>query len=547
MRKSLIVSVYVEKTTISFDKSFDYSVPFDICEKIFVGQRVLVPFGKGNRKRQGIIVKIKDNDEKEAVTIKPIFEIIDEKPLVTDEMLKIARFISDQTFCTFFEALRPMIPIGINVRVVTSYVLKKSYDKIDFDNLTDDEKLIVDCIFNAKGAVKAKKLLEIVGVNNDKIFDNLVKNGIVETQENAVRRVGDASVKMVCLPENFSEEDLIKYTPKQKQVAAFLSECQTASVKEVTYYTGVSATTVNAMIKAGKISEFDMEVLRSPYEISGNGKMTEIKLTDEQSIAFESIKADMKSEKDGKVGLLFGVTGSGKTQVFLSAIDECLKQDKGVIVMVPEIALTPQTMSIFSNRYGKKIAVFHSAMSLGARTDEWKRVKSGEAKIAIGTRSAVFAPFDNLGLIIMDEEQEHTYKSEATPRFHARDVAKMRCRYHNCLFLMASATPSVETYSKAKMGFYSLYTIKHRYGNVTLPEVKTANMKEQYKNGNFGIFSDVLCEKIKETVDNKKQAIILLNRRGYQVVVSCTNCGTVRECPNCSLPLTYHTANNRMC
>lgn len=546
MRKSLIVSVYVEKTTISFDKSFDYSVPFDICEKIFVGQRVLVPFGKGNRKRQGIIVKIKDNDEKEAVTIKPIFEIIDEKPLVTDEMLKIARFISDQTFCTFFEALRPMIPIGINVRVVTSYVLKKSYDKIDFDNLTDDEKLIVDCIFNAKGAVKAKKLLEIVGVNNDKIFDNLVKNGIVETQENAVRRVGDASVKMVCLPENFSEEDLIKYTPKQKQVAAFLSECQTASVKEVTYYTGVSATTVNAMIKAGKISEFDMEVLRSPYEISGNGKMTEIKLTDEQSIAFESIKADMKSEKDGKVGLLFGVTGSGKTQVFLSAIDECLKQDKGVIVMVPEIALTPQTMSIFSNRYGKKIAVFHSAMSLGARTDEWKRVKSGEAKIAIGTRSAVFAPFDNLGLIIMDEEQEHTYKSEATPRFHARDIAKMRCRYHNCLFLMASATPSVETYSKAKMGFYSLYTIKHRYGNVTLPEVKTANMKEQYKNGNFGIFSDVLCEKIKETVDNKKQAIILLNRRGYQVVVSCTNCGTVRECPNCSLPLTYHTANNRM-
>ncbi|MGN0173225.1 MAG: primosomal protein N' [Acutalibacteraceae bacterium] len=546
MRKSLIVSVYVEKTTISFDKSFDYSVPFDICEKIFVGQRVLVPFGKGNRKRQGIIVKIKDNDEKEAVTIKPIFEIIDEKPLVTDEMLKIARFISDQTFCTFFEALRPMIPIGINVRVVTSYVLKKSYDKIDFDNLTDDEKLIVDCIFNAKGAVKAKKLLEIVGVNNDKIFDNLVKNGIVETQENAVRRVGDASVKMVCLPENFSEEDLIKYTPKQKQVAAFLSECQTASVKEVTYYTGVSATTVNAMIKAGKISEFDMEVLRSPYEISGNGKMTEIKLTDEQSIAFESIKADMKSEKDGKVGLLFGVTGSGKTQVFLSAIDECLKQDKGVIVMVPEIALTPQTMSIFSNRYGKKIAVFHSAMSLGARTDEWKRVKSGEAKIAIGTRSAVFAPFDNLGLIIMDEEQEHTYKSEATPRFHARDVAKMRCRYHNCLFLMASATPSVETYSKAKMGFYSLYTIKHRYGNVTLPEVKTANMKEQYKNGNFGIFSDVLCEKIKETVDNKKQAIILLNRRGYQVVVSCTNCGTVRECPNCSLPLTYHTANNRL-
>ena len=546
MRKSIFVSVFVEKTTINFDKSFDYSVPFDLSDNVFIGQRVLVPFGKGNKKRQGVIVEIHENCEKDVSKIKPIFEIVDEKPLVTDEMLRLAKFISNQTFCTFFEALRPMIPIGINVKVVSSFVLKKNYNDIDRDSLSQDEKLIVDSIFNAKGAVKSKKLLEIIGVKSEKVFLNLINKNIIEKQENAVRRVGDASVRMVSLPQDIELENLSNFTPKQKEIANFLNDCQTASVKEINYFTGVSVTTVNTMIKQGKLVEYDLEVMRSPYEIDTDGEMTKINLTDEQSIAFESIKKDMNSAEGGKVGLLFGVTGSGKTQVFLKAIDECISQNKGVIVMVPEIALTPQTMSIFSNRYGKKIAVFHSAMSLGARTDEWKRVKSGEAKIAIGTRSAVFAPFDNLGLIIMDEEQEHTYKSEATPRFHARDVARSRAKYHNCLFLMASATPSVETYSLAKSGFYSLYTMKKRYGNVTLPQVKTANMKEQYKNGNFGIFSDILTEKIKETVDNKKQAIILLNRRGYQVVVSCTNCGAVRQCPNCSISMTYHTDNNRM-
>ena len=546
MRKSIFVSVFVEKTTINFDKSFDYSVPFDLSDNVFIGQRVLVPFGKGNKKRQGVIVEIHENCEKDVSKIKPIFEIVDEKPLVTDEMLRLAKFISNQTFCTFFEALRPMIPIGINVKFVSSFVLKKNYNDIDRDSLSQDEKLIVDSIFNAKGAVKSKKLLEIIGVKSEKVFLNLINKNIIEKQENAVRRVGDASVRMVSLPQDIELENLSNFTPKQKEIANFLNDCQTASVKEINYFTGVSVTTVNTMIKQGKLVEYDLEVMRSPYEIDTDGEMTKINLTDEQSIAFESIKKDMNSAEGGKVGLLFGVTGSGKTQVFLKAIDECISQNKGVIVMVPEIALTPQTMSIFSNRYGKKIAVFHSAMSLGARTDEWKRVKSGEAKIAIGTRSAVFAPFDNLGLIIMDEEQEHTYKSEATPRFHARDVARSRAKYHNCLFLMASATPSVETYSLAKSGFYSLYTMKKRYGNVTLPQVKTANMKEQYKNGNFGIFSDILTEKIKETVDNKKQAIILLNRRGYQVVVSCTNCGAVRQCPNCSISMTYHTDNNRM-
>ena len=544
MNKHLIASVFVEKTTLQFDKKFSYSIPFDFADKVFVGQRVLVPFGNGNKKRQGVITEINSTENRDE-KLKPIFELVDEKPLVTDEMMKLASFISDRTFCTFYEGLRPMIPIGVNVKVVTSYVLKKDYADIELEELSEDEKIIVNCLANAKGEVKEKKLLEILGLNSNKIFEKLIKNEIIETKENSVRRVGDKSLKMVKLFDDFDENDLAKFTLKQQTVVNFLLECGSASIKEIAYFTGVSPTTVNAMIKQEKLDTFEAEVLRSPYEFNDKGEMSEIVLSDEQQTAFDKIKADM-NEQEGKTGLLFGVTGSGKTQVFLKAIDECLQNGKNAIVMVPEIALTPQTMSIFSRRYGKKIAIFHSAMSLGSRTDEWKRVKNGDAKIAIGTRSAIFAPMENIGLIIMDEEQEHTYKSESTPRFHARDVANFRSRYNKCLFLMASATPSVETYSLAKNGFYSLYTLKQRYGNVTLPKVQTANMKEQYKKGNFGIFSDILCKAIKETYENKKQSIILLNRRGYHVVVTCTNCGTVKKCPNCSISMTYHTANNRM-
>ena len=543
MQKNVAVRVYVEKTTINFDKQFSYSVPFDLCEKVFVGQRVLVPFGKGNKKRQAIISEI--YREETGAKLKPIFEIIDETPLVTDEMVSLANFVADRTFCTFYEALRPMLPIGVNVSVVKSYVLKKEYEKIDLDTLDENEKIIVQCLNNAKNPVKEKRLFEILGVSNPKVFDSLQSLGVIESIESAVRRVGDASVKMVTLPDGFDEDDNMKLTLKQKQVAAFLQECQSASIKEVTYYTGVSAATVNTMIKNGRLLEFDMQVMRSPYQTQEVGEQTEIVLNDEQQKAFESIKKDMDAP-ESKTGLLFGVTGSGKTQVFLKAIDECINSGKNAIVMVPEIALTPQTMSIFSKRYGKNIAIFHSAMSLGARTDEWKRVKSGEARIAIGTRSAVFVPMENIGLIIMDEEQEHTYKSESTPRFCAQDVARFRSGYHKCLFLMASATPSVQTYMLAKKGFYSLYTLKNRYGNVTLPTVRTANMKQEYLNGNTGIFSNVLIEEISKNLEKKKQTIILLNRRGYQVVVTCSGCGEVRSCPNCSISLTYHTANNRL-
>lgn len=248
----------------------------------------------------------------------------------------------------------------------------------------------------------------------------------------------------------------------------------------------------------------------------------------------------------GKSGLLFGVTGSGKTQIYLKLIDDVIENGKDVIVLVPEIALTPQTLSIFHRRYGDKVAVIHSGLSLGERNDEYKRIDRGLAKIVVGTRSAIFAPVHNLGLIVMDEEQEQTYKSERTPRYNAKDVAKFRVGYNKAYFLMSSATPSIETYSNALNGKYVLSTVTQRYGNAVLPNVITVDMKNEMKNGNKSPISSILLQHLTETIDNGKQAILLINRRGYNTFIACNECGHVITCPNCSISLTYHSYNNRL-
>ena len=251
-------------------------------------------------------------------------------------------------------------------------------------------------------------------------------------------------------------------------------------------------------------------------------------------------------ENGGGSGLLYGVTGSGKTQVYLKLIDEALKNDTDVIVLVPEISLTPQALSIFHSRYGNKVAVFHSGLSLGERNDEYKRADRGEAKIVIGTRSAVFAPLHNIGLIIMDEEQENTYKSERTPKYNAKDVAAFRCIYNKALFLMTSATPYIESYSNALKGKYTLCSLTQRYGDAKLPQVITVDMKQEMKNGNKSPISTILKEQIAETLDENKQVILLINRRGYNTFIACNDCGHVITCPNCSISLTYHSTNNRL-
>ena len=306
----------------------------------------------------------------------------------------------------------------------------------------------------------------------------------------------------------------------------------------------VGVSVIKNLEKYGVISIYDKEVLRNPYKNVQITENKDIELSPQQMEAYTTYSNMLDGE--GGTGLLFGVTGSGKTQVYLKLIDKALENQKDVIVLVPEISLTPQALSIFHKRYGDKVAVFHSGLSLGERNDEYKRADRGEAKIVIGTRSAVFAPLHNLGLIIMDEEQESTYKSERTPKYNTKDVANFRCKYNKALFLMTSATPSLETYSNALNNKYVLCELTQRFGDAKLPQVITVDMKQEMKNGNKSPISAKLKELIEDTLDNNKQVILLINRRGYNTFIACNDCGHVITCPNCSISLTYHSANNRL-
>ena len=315
-------------------------------------------------------------------------------------------------------------------------------------------------------------------------------------------------------------------------------------MREIRYFTGVSSSVIDALFKKGVIYFFDEEVFRTgDLQVSGGAKP--IVLSGEQQQACDNLLAEYRDTRP-HVSLLYGVTGSGKTSVFLKLIERVLDEGRGIIVMVPEISLTPQFVEQFARRFGDKIAVFHSALSLGERLDAYKRVKKGLAQIVIGTRSAVFAPFDDVGLVIMDEEQEYSYKSESAPRYHAREIAMFRCAQHNALLVLSSATPSVETYYYAQNGRYSLNVLTQRFGAAVLPEVVTADMNMEIQGGNASGFSDVLLQNIENNLEQGKQSILLLNRRGHHSFVTCTQCGEPVTCPNCSISLTYHSRNNRL-
>lgn len=539
MMSVLIVRAAVEKTLYGFDKLFDYNVPLYLQSKILEGKRILVPFGGGNRKRQAMIMEVHRIDELNP-RLKEVAAVLDDSPLLTREMIKLVSSMKERCYCTYYDAIRAMLPVGINYRISSVYTL--SQDK-DLSSLCGEQEKIVALFTNKCKQIKQETLFKKMGYDcESKSLTELIDKGIIIKSESVMRRVGDASVKMLRMTD--SGISGVKLTPRQKEVCDLLKTAGTASVKEICYYTGVTIAVADALVKKGVCEYYDQEVFRLP-EASYGSNTENIVLTEEQSRAYENLLALSESRK-AAVSMLYGVTGAGKTSVFLKLMETVYKQGRGVIVMVPEIALTPQLISIFKGRFGQDVAVFHSALSMGERLDEWKRVKKGIAKIAVGTRSAVFAPFEDIGLIIMDEEQEYTYKSESAPRFHARDIAKLRCFEHNSLLLLSSATPSVESYYNAENGVYSLDKLTKRYGKAELPDVIVADMNTEIERGGNLNFSSVLLESIEENLQIGEQSIILLNRRGYNTFVTCKTCQEVVTCPNCSISLTYHSANNRL-
>ena len=537
----VIAQVVLDHTTNAYDQPFDYLVPEQLNETCLPGCRVQVPFGRGNTCRQGIVLSCRPYET--GRTLKSIERVVDPAPILSDEMLQLAGWMREHTFCTYYDAVSAMLPAGLSLRIKTYFRLVHRPDILP----DGDAGALIDLLDRSGGKMECEKLCASLSLSqNAPLFERLVRDGIIERTESAERRMGDATQKMVRISPDFDGTS-IKLTPKQRAVVDLLSEIGACSVKEVLYFTGVTSAVISALAKKGAVEFYEQEVFRAvcPQGINRSTDETQICLTPEQQRAYETLLDRLKAGR-GESALLYGVTGSGKTQVFLKLADAVVAEGRGVIVMVPEIALTPQTLSIFYRRYGDNVAVFHSAMALGQRMDEWKRVKTGRAKIAVGTRSAIFAPFAELGLIIMDEEQEHTYKSERSPRYHARDLAKFRARYHRALFLMASATPSVETYSAAKAGHATLCTLTERYGGAHLPEVVTVDMRKELLAGNTGAISRELAGRLEDTLQQGNQAILLLNRRGHNTYISCPSCGFVATCPNCSISMTYHSANGRL-
>lgn len=534
-----VAKIAVENTVYSFDKEFSYAIPDELKPTCKVGVRVIVPFGRGNRKRQGIVTGV---TFEQADGLKQIISQIDNEPVLSSDMLKTAFFMKEHYFCTLYDAVKTMLPAGINYRVTTVYGANQ-ISELQRDNLTDEQKRIYDYLFSKRKPVKSEVLAEVFGVTSNEAFEKMVSDGVIYKSDEAFRKINDAVTKMIAVNPDADVES-VKLTPKQSEVLELIAMSGGVSVKEIRYFTGVSASVIDNLCKKGLVHLYDEEVFRIDKRIPDESP-TPIVLSEEQQNACNNLLAEYKDKKP-HVSLLYGVTGSGKTSVFIKLIESVINDKRGIIVMVPEISLTPQFVSLFSKRFGDKIAVFHSALSLGERLDEYKRVKKGLAQIVIGTRSAVFAPFDDVGLIIMDEEQEYSYKSESSPRYHARDIAKFRCAENNSLLVLSSATPSIETFYYAQNGRYSLNVLPKRYGTAVLPDVVRADMNLELQNGNVTGFSDTLLQNLEYNLEHGHQSILLLNRRGHNTFVTCRTCSEPVTCPNCSISLTYHSRNNRL-
>ncbi len=536
MGNVLIARVVVAQTVYRIDKPYDYLLQENDRVDNLVGKRVLVPFGNGSATRQGLIVEITDKCDYPIDKLKSIITILDNEPILNEEMLLLAEWMKKRTFCTYFDALRVLLPAGISLKIGLSYSLANS------EVVSDDasEQSVINLLKSSESIERDKILKKLGFTRESNILEKMYSKGFLLRNDVVLRRVGDATLKMV---KFVPVEETPKLTAKQQNVLELLEQIGSCGVKELCYFAGVTVAVVNSLVSKGLAEVYEQEYYRRPYE-SKQEETSAITLTESQQEVFDGLKKEY--EKGFSINLLYGVTGSGKTQVFLKMADEVVAKSRGVIVMVPEIALTPQTISIFNKRYGNKVAVLHSAMSLGQRMDEWKRIKKGEALVAIGTRSAVFAPFSDVGLIIIDEEQEHTYKSEQTPKFHARDVARFRAKYHSSMVILASATPSIESFTAAKSGRYNLWRLKSRYGSAKLPNVKTVDMRNEFFEGRRSSLSRELENSLNAVLEKGQQAILLMNRRGHNTFVSCSECGEVATCPNCSISMNYHSANGRL-
>ncbi len=542
-----IASVVISNSVREYDREFHYIVPNDLKDAVIPGVRVVVPFGKSNRSVEGFVLELIENSDMEGLReIKEIKKVLDKSPVLGESMLKLCTWIKNRYICTYSDAIKCMLPPGVSVKSLKVVKLVK-YIESNRKNL----KKILDALVENGNEYEMEELKERVDIKGFTRYIKLLEDeGAVNISEEYINRIKAKTVRAVYLTRPHEEilEEIETGRIKRIQQIRFLEillENEYVPVPDILRFSGVSAGVANTLKKYGYVDFRDIEVKRDPYTARVIEKTTPLELTDEQSKAFNEIKTQI-DRGEFQETLLHGVTGSGKTEVYLQLIQYCFKTGKEAIVLVPEISLTPQMVDRFKGRFGSEVAVLHSRLSLGERFDQWRLIKDGKIKVAVGARSAVFAPFLKLGIIIIDEEHENTYKSEITPKYHARDIARERCILDSAILLCGSATPSVETFYRAERGIIRYAKMIGRPNNAVLPEVEIVDMRKELEAGNRSIFSRKLAEEIQENIRLNQQTILFLNRRGHSSFVLCRSCGFVVKCANCNIALTYHAFEERL-
>lgn len=540
-----IAIVVIDRTTREFDREYDYCVPEGIADALCEGMRVIVPFGGGNTFKEGYVVGFKNASEYKC--LKSIKKIVDKQPVLTKEQIELAGWMRKRYFCTFSAAIKCMLPAGIGIKSLKvvrllNHVIGLAPCKQKIVDILETEDNILEyfqlkeqaCIKSGyAGHVKALEAAGIISVTEQ--YSCAVKEKKVRVAE-LVRDAEDVTEDI--------EKGQIKRI-QQIRVLEMLMENDYIAVTDLMRFAAVSASVPDTLRRMGYISYRDIEINRDPMKHRDVARTSPLTPTAEQSGVLERLYASADSRQFSEI-LLHGVTGSGKTEVYLQLIQHVLDQGRQAIVLVPEISLTPQMVDRFRGRFGEQVAVQHSRLSLGERYDQWRLIKDGGVKVVVGARSAVFAPFENIGVVIIDEEHENSYKSETTPKYSAAQIAVQRCRANGALLIYGSATPSVDTFQRAQNGEIGLATMKGRANALVMPRVEIVDMRRELEEGNRSIFSSVLSEEIKKNIEAGQQTILFLNRRGYASFVLCRGCGIRLKCRHCNITMTYHAKEDRL-
>ncbi|EME5380801.1 TPA: primosomal protein N' [Enterococcus faecium] len=532
---TLTAEVIVDVPTMQTDQPFTYLVPSEMETALQVGMRVEVPFGNGNRHVQGFVMAIQKSEESAIPSLKAVIRLLDLAPVVNEELLSLADYMKKITYAFKITCLQTMLPS----------VMKAEYDKLIYPLAdTPEVQVLFDQreVISWKEAEEEGSLSQLIRWRQEQLVD-------IKYEVHTRNKVKTIRLVRSLLTEKQIEEEWAKLrqnAKKQKELLLCLSEL--SQEEPIAYFKnkGISTAVLNQGKEKGWLEFIESERYRDPYKDRVFDQTTALELNAEQKNAVEQIITAGQQQKD-QVFLLEGITGSGKTEVYLQAIADVLSENKTAIMLVPEIALTPQMVERFKGRFGESVAVLHSGLSQGEKYDEWRKIEREEAQVVVGARSAIFAPLKNIGLIIIDEEHESSYKQDETPRYHARDLAIWRSKYHHCPIVLGSATPSLESRARAQKGVYQLLQLNHRAkAAAQLPAIEIVDMREEFQNHRTSTFSANLQEKIQNRLDKKEQTVLLLNRRGYSSFVMCRDCGFVLPCPNCDISLTLHMDTRSM-